>query len=221
MTGFTREDQRRRLHAVLALCAVLILGAGCSPAVPQLPLLAPDAVILSFGDSITYGTGAAPEESYPAVLERLTGRRVINAGVPGELSGAGLKRLPKLLDEHAPALLILCHGGNDLLRKRDPQEIAANLRAMIHLAREKGTTVVLLGVPEPGLFLKSARLYGDIAEEYSLLFLANALPNIEADAKLKSDPIHPNGKGYDKLARTIYALLRASGAVGAAPVSAQ
>jgi len=221
MIGFTRKDRRHGLHTVLALCAVLILSTGCSPAVPQMPRLAPDAVILSFGDSITYGTGAAPEDSYPAVLERLTGRRVINAGVPGELSGAGLKRLPKLLDEHAPALLILCHGGNDLLRKHDPQKIAANLRAMIHLARQQGAAVLLLGVPEPGLFLKSATLYGDIAEEYSLPFLANALPDVEADAALKADPIHPNGKGYDKLARTIYALLRASGALGAPPVSAQ
>jgi len=221
MMGFTTNEKQRRLHAVLTLCAVLVLSAGCSPAVPQMPALGPDAVILSFGDSITYGTGAAPEDSYPAVLERLTGRRVINAGVPGELSGAGLKRLPKLLDEHAPALLILCHGGNDLLRKHDQQQIAANLRAMIHLAREKGTVVVLLGVPEPGLFLKSAKLYGDLAEEYSLPFLANALPGVEADESLKADPIHPNGKGYDKLARTIYALLRASGAVEAAPVSTQ
>ena len=79
--------------------------------------LAKDAVILAFGDSLTYGTGTNKNFSYPALLEKLTQHKVINKGVPGEISSAGLKRLPKLLDQYKPRLLILIHGGNDILKK--------------------------------------------------------------------------------------------------------
>ncbi len=119
------------LVTLLIVVAVVLLTA-CSKTA-QLPLLASDATILAFGDSLTAGTGAGDAESYPAVLSSLTGRKVINAGVPGEVSASGVQRLPKLLDRERPALLILCHGGNDMLGHADHQLIADNLRSMIRM----------------------------------------------------------------------------------------
>ena len=140
-------------------------------------------------------------------------RRVINGGVPGELSGDGAKRLAALLDEHRPQLLILCHGGNDLLRKRDADNIETNLRTMIGLARERNIPVVLVGVPRPGLLLSVPDFYRKIAREFGLPLEAEVLPQIEGDRALKSDSIHPNADGYRLLAQRIYALMRSAGAV--------
>ncbi|NIR60646.1 MAG: arylesterase [Gammaproteobacteria bacterium] len=192
--------------------ALLAWLAACSDA-PRLPRLAPDAVILAFGDSLTYGNGAPRSASYPAVLERLVGRTVINAGVPGELSSAGSDRLPALLERHDPDLVILCHGGNDLLRDRPPAEIRANLRAMIEHARRHGAAVVLIGVPDKGLWLETAPLYHEVAEAAGVPLEAETLARIEGDPGLKADPIHPNRAGYRRLAQAVAALLRRAGAV--------
>src|SRR5258706_4239390 len=134
-----------RIGALLA--ALALLASGCSQPAKLAPLPA-DAVLLAFGDSLTYGTGANEEESYPAQLARLTGRRVVREGVPGEVSAAGLARLPAALDEHRPRLLLLCHGGNDFLRRVPTEQAAENLRAMIRLAKARGIEVVLIGTPE-------------------------------------------------------------------------
>lgn len=210
-----RRDRRTTpsLHLRRALAALWLLLAACS-APPSLPRLAPDAVILAFGDSLTRGTGAESGESYPAVLAGLAARRVVNAGVPGELSGEGLARLPGLLDEHRPQLLILVHGGNDLLRNKDrTDELARNLRAMIEAARLRDVAVVLVGVPAPGLLLEVPALYAWLAKEYRLPYDGEALRAIESDRALKSDPIHPNAAGYRQLAQRLHALLRDAGAL--------
>ena len=67
--------------------------------------------MLAFGDSLTAGFGAAAQQSYPEVLENLALLNIINAGVSGELSAAGLQRLPALLAQHQPKLVIICHAG--------------------------------------------------------------------------------------------------------------
>src|SRR5688572_32794351 len=127
---------------------ILLLIWGCSER-PRLERLPADAVVLAFGDSLTFGSGAAEEESYPAQLEKLIGRRVVRAGVPGEVSAQALARLPGALDEHAPRLLLLCIGGNDFLRRLGNEQAERNVREMVKLARARGIAVLLIGTPEP------------------------------------------------------------------------
>jgi acyl-CoA thioesterase-1 len=197
-------------NLALLLCCVLL---ACSSETAQLGHLPNDAVILAMGDSITFGSGAGDGESYPAVLERLTGRQVINAGIPGELSSGGAARLPALLDEHQPQLLILCHGGNDILRRKPKQALVNNLRSMIESARQRGIDVLLVGVPEFSLLLlDSADFYAELAEEYNIVAELEILPEIESDERLKADRVHPNGSGYRKLAESLYSTLREHGA---------
>lgn len=190
---------------------ILLLLVGCSRE-SRLPALAPDAVILAFGDSLTHGTGARPEESYPAILEATAGRRVVNAGVPGEETDAGLARLDDLLDEHDPRLVILGHGGNDMLRKRDPAETEANLRQMVLRVRARGASAILLGVPKPGIFLGTHPMYERVAASLDVPLESEALADILADRTLKADPLHPNAAGYRVLAEAVYRLLSETGA---------
>ena len=171
-------------------------------------------MVLTFGDSLTHGTGANPSEAYPAVLERsLPGVKVVNAGLPGETSAEGLARLPATLDEVRPALLILCHGGNDFLRRLDEKAAKENIRAMIELARSRGIPVVLLATPKPGLPPSVPPLYGEIARELKLPFEESSIRAVAADNRLKSDLVHPNARGYAKIAEAVRQVLEKSGAL--------
>jgi lysophospholipase L1-like esterase len=191
---------------------VLLLASGCGQKV-KLAALPADAVVLAFGDSLTYGTGASEAESYPAQLAALTGRRVVREGVPGEVSAAGLQRLPAVLDEHRPRLLVLCHGGNDFLRRLPKAEAAANVRAMVRLAQSRGIDVVLIGTPEFGFLLSPADFYAEIARELRIPYEGEVLTKILRDSSLKSDQIHPNAAGYRLMAERVYELLKKSGAL--------
>ena len=207
------EKLVRSVSIPLLLILVLLLTA-CSDSKPRLPLLSSDAVILAFGDSLTFGSGADKEESYPAMLAQLTGLTVINAGVPGEVTAEGLRRLPALLDRYQPELLLLCHGGNDLLRKINTVMTRGNIEAMIAKADQRNIPTLLIGVPQPALmFLEAAPLYDDIAEQQGLVYQGEVLPEVEADNSLKSDRIHPNAEGYRQIADAINQLLRESGAL--------
>jgi acyl-CoA thioesterase I len=169
--------------------------------------------MLAFGDSITAGVGARPGGSYPEILESLINRKVIRSGIPGETSGEGLVRLPGELATYKPKLVLLCLGGNDLLRKMDLGKTANNMRHMVKIIRDSGAEVVLIGVPAPGLVLSTARFYKKIAEDTGVPLEGSLLVDILGDSKLKADPIHPNGEGYRLLAQGIAALLRKTGAL--------
>ena len=202
---------RKVIFLLLAIWAVFTLAACQRPA--RLPVLAKSDVVVAFGDSITFGTGAEPQESYPAVLEQIIGRRVVNAGISGEVTAEGLSRLPQILESEKPALLILCHGGNDHLRQLNRGQAADNIREMIHLARQRGTAVALIAVPGFSLSVSPEPMYKDIAKEFKIPLEEKTLSDILADNSLKSDYIHPNAAGYRHLAEAVASLLKKSGAI--------
>jgi lysophospholipase L1-like esterase len=200
----------RLFRAILLACAAF--AAACGDA-PKLAPLAPDAVVLAFGDSLTYGTGASEAESYPAQLERLIGRTVVRAGVPGEVSAQALARLPDALAEHQPRLLVLCIGGNDFLRNLGKAQVAANVQTMVAVARQRGIDVVLIGTPEKGLTVTPPSFYAEIAEQLRVPYEGKVIGEILRNSELKSDHIHPNARGYRLIAERIAELLKDAGAL--------
>jgi len=205
--------QYRRLQYFGMLLLGSFMLSGCGQSTVSLAPLPQDAVILAFGDSLTYGSGASTEQSYPARLAELTGRTVINAGVPGELSSTGKERLAKILAETEVDLVILCHGGNDLLRKQSRSQLQANLQIMIDDIQNAGAQVVLVAVPALGLGLAPVPLYMDIASVNDVPVQKTILKEVLSAPALKSDHIHPNASGYDLLAKSLYQLLAESGAL--------
>ncbi|MCQ8116237.1 GDSL-type esterase/lipase family protein [Methylomonas rosea] len=198
------------LIAVALLCGCM----ACNRSAPTMSKLPDNAVILAFGDSLTYGTGASAQHDYPSVLAQMSGREVINEGVPGELSAQGRQRLPALLDEYRPDLLILIHGGNDILQQIAAEQTRDNLKAMIAEARQRNIPIVILGVPAFGVvFLRSAKIYEEIAASEGVPSDLDTVPNILANNALKSDAVHPNDSGYRHLAENIAALLQKHGAL--------
>ena len=196
----------------ICLFLVLILFS-CGSSQPSLSRIPDDAVILAFGDSITAGVGAPQGSSYPEILETLINRRIMKSGISGETSFEGIIRLPGELAAHKPKLVLLCLGGNDLLRRMDLERTASNIKRMVQMIRESGAEVILVGVPAPGLMLSIAPFYKKIAKDMDVPLEASLLADILADSKLKADAIHPNAEGYRILAQGIAVFLRKAGAV--------
>ena len=164
--------------------------------------------IIAFGDSLTYGYGADMEDSYPSILSKISGYSVINAGLSGELSSQGVRRLASILDKSSAKLMILCHGGNDIIQRRSKKELKSNLKTMINMAKERDMQVLLVGVPDISLLgLSTLSLYEEVAMEEKILYAGDILEGIISDDSLKSDYIHPNAKGYHIMADEIYKIL--------------
>ncbi|MFQ6370895.1 GDSL-type esterase/lipase family protein [Shewanella sp. YIC-542] len=193
--------------ALLLVC-LFALGA-CSG--PPLPYLGPDARILAFGDSLTAGNGAGENEDYPARLATLCGCEVINAGVPGEVTALGRQRLPLLLEEMQPDVLILLEGGNDILRGVPRVQIRENLQQMLLDAKAMAVPVLLISVPQKQLWLHPAPWYKALADQHDSLLMDDELSELLSTASLKSDMIHLNAAGYQQLANEIYHKLKHAG----------
>ncbi len=205
---------KRRLFL---LCGGLALsGCGRKRAAGAGPVPA-GATVLALGDSITFGTGAAPEASYPSVLARLTGWNVVNAGVPGDVSSGALQRLPELLQAHSPRLVLVSIGGNDMLRQMPFADTRANIRRICEQAAAAGAQVVLVGIPQPSALAAVARslsdhaMYEELAAELKLPLHGGGWARVLSDPALRSDQIHANAQGYEAFAQGLAQTLREAG----------
>jgi acyl-CoA thioesterase-1 len=211
---------RRASLAVIAWIATFgILGCSRKRGGVSAKALAADATVLAFGDSITYGTGASPEAAYPAQLAALTGWNVINGGVPGDTAENALERLPALLAEHRPALVIIGIGGNDFLRRVAPDVTRSAVRRAIELASGAGAQVLLVAIPQLsagaalGLGLSDHPMYEELARELALPLHAGGWSRVLGDAALRADAIHANAAGYRAFAEGLAATLKQAGLV--------
>ncbi len=194
----------------VALCLACLLACSDAARFERLPA---DAVVLSFGDSVTFGVGAAAGEDYPSRLAALTGLEVVNAGVSGDTARAAVGRLEPLLAKHRPDLVIVELGGNDFLRKTRPQQVKEFLREIIRAASASGAEVALVSVPRLSLLrasvgaLADSPIYAELAKEEGVVLVPDIFSQVLSDGALRADEIHPNARGYEELAQGIYSVL--------------
>ncbi|MFU7529442.1 arylesterase [Qipengyuania sp. ASV99] len=178
-----------------------------------IPVMGEQVDIIAFGDSLFAGYGLDnPQDSYPAKLEAALRSRginaaVVNSGVSGDTSAAGLSRMEFVLNAqgNTPDLFILELGGNDLLRGLSPAETRANFEAMLEMLKARDIPVLIMGMRSPANYgpeyqAEFDALYGDLAQEYSAQIVPFWLESIYQDPTLfQSDRIHPTEEGIEAL----------------------
>lgn len=199
----------------------LLMLLACAEKHPSQPVIVQGATVLILGDSLSYGTGAKPEEAYPVLLEKATGWRIVNAGIPGDTTSGGLQRLPNLLETHQPELLLVELGGNDLLRQISPKQVENNLKSIISQAKNTGVPVALVAIPEISPLMAAVGnlsdhpLYARVAEEMQVPLVTDVFSEVLSKRDLKADQIHPNAQGYALVASDMQKALKALGFIQA------
>jgi acyl-CoA thioesterase-1 len=174
--------------------------------------------IVALGDSLTAGYGLVESASYPAVLQELIDRdgyefEVVNAGVSGDTSAGGLRRLDWTLDGNV-RVLIVALGANDGLRGLSVDEMKQNLTTIIRRARERNVVVILAGMEAPPNYGQEyatafRQTFRDVAQQERVLFLPFLLDKVAGQSALnQSDGIHPNERGARTVADTVWTVLR-------------
>lgn len=205
-------------------CLALCLACVALSAVAVVPSDAQDAEpatrVLILGDSLTKGYGLLPEQAYPALLQQrvakagITGVEVLNGGVSGDTTAGGLRRMAWLMKKRIDVLVIAL-GGNDGLRGIAPEETAKNLQAIIDAARKENPniTLILSGMEMPenmgetytGAYRK---IFPDIAKKNDIALIPLLLDGVGGVKELNQpDFIHPNEKGQETVATTVWKAL--------------
>lgn len=213
---------RVMLSRALAGFLLAMLLCGCNSRTPVMAVPA-GSTVLAFGDSVTAGVGASSGEDWPTRLQAISAWQIRNAGLAGDTAEAAAARLDAELVQSNPALVIIEIGGNDFLRRRPPERVKEDIRALIQRARASGARVVLVAVPSLSLLaavsgrLRDAALYAELAQEEKLPLVENVFSDVLSEPALRADPIHPNRLGYETLAEGIAASLVEQGILRRTP----
>ena len=206
-----------RRTLVLVMSAIVTVFWHLTPggASPSTPDTRPR--IVAFGDSLTAGLGVPAEESYPAQLQRSLDAlgysyRVVNAGVSGDTTAGGLRRVPSILT-NKPDVVILELGANDGLRGLSVDQTRHNLREIIQRLQEAGVGVVLAGMKLPPNYgqdylARFEGIYPSLAKEYRLPLIPFFLEGVGGSSSLnQADGIHPTAKGYALVVEQVLKIL--------------
>lgn len=159
--------------------------------------------IVCFGDSITFGYGVNPGEDYPAALAKMVSHPVINAGIDGDTTFDGLKRIETDALQKDPRLVVVEFSGNDFLKKIPKEETFKNISRMVDEIQSAGAIAAIADV-SAGMFFRDYRIgLSRLAKEKKAIFIPSLLKGIITTPNLKSDFLHPNAEGYILIARRV------------------
>jgi len=164
--------------------------------------------IICFGDSITFGYGVQPTETYPLALAKMVSLPVINSGIDGDTSTEALRRLETDVLTRSPRLVIIEFGGNDFLRKVPFEKTVDNIREMVVRIQASGAMVAVADI-SAGMLMKEYRApYRQIAYENGAIFIPQMMAGIITNPQMKSDFFHPNSNGYKLIAERVFRAIK-------------
>jgi acyl-CoA thioesterase-1 len=215
------------MRALVTVCVLALLvpacgqdsapAAGPAPAAPVAPAAPAKPRVVFLGDSLTAGLGLSADQSYPSLIGKILRERgydyeVVNAGVSGDTSAGGLRRLEWSLEGDVRALVVAL-GANDGMRGLPPSELKKNLTAVLDRAEARHIPVVLAGMEAPPNngpdYTREFRdVYAELAQEYEVRFVPFLLQGVAGNASLnQGDGIHPNARGAQIVADLVWAEL--------------
>ena len=177
-----------------------------------------DSTILIIGDSLSAGLGVSYNQSWPSLLQDRLNKngytiQVVNAGISGDTTAGGKERLPKLLSQYAPEIVVIELGGNDGLRGTSIDSIESNLRSMIKAALDRDAQIILIGMQLPPNYGNAyatsfQNLFPTLASEYELVLVERLIQRMMNEvwqqSLMQMDGIHPNAKGHIQIENLIW-----------------
>ena len=189
-----------RVKIILFFCCFL---AACAPAKSALT-----GTIVCFGDSITFGTGADQNASYPSALAQILNRPVVNAGVSGDITADAIARLERdVLSQH-PFLVIIELGGNDYMHGVPRHVTVSNLEAIVTRIKKSGAKIFLCDIGSGMALGEYSVAFEDLCRRTGTIFIPGVMRGVLDDDTKKSDEIHPNAAGYQIIAQRIADVLK-------------
>jgi lysophospholipase L1-like esterase len=167
-------------------------------------------IIICFGDSLTFGTGAGKGMDYPSQLAKMTRKPVINRGMPGDTTASALRRLKRDVLSKNPDIVLITLGGNDLKNGVSKDIAFGNLKQIVQAIQKQGAEVIIGGLRFPGKDRGFGNGYENLAQQTGAMLIPNIFAGIVGNPNLMSDPIHPNNSGYRIIARRFYNAIASS-----------